>query len=108
MALNVGIVLGFFAGLVLYGVDDNLQWRLMFILGCILPIIMIVLVNTVMPESPRYLVLKGQDEEAKEILRKVYPEDFNVEPVVQDIKEALERERIAEQASGWNINNYRM
>jgi hypothetical protein len=28
---------------------------------------------------------------------------FNIEPVVQDIKEALERERIAEQAIGWNV-----
>ena len=28
---------------------------------------------------------------------------FNVDPVVQDIKEALERERIAEQAVGWNV-----
>jgi MFS family permease len=28
---------------------------------------------------------------------------FNVDLVVQDIKEALERERIAEQAVGWNV-----
>ena len=103
MAINVGIVLGFFSGIVFFGLDDNLQWRLMFAMGCILPIVMIILVNTVMPESPRYLVFKGQDEEAKEVLRKVYPEGFNIDPVVQDIKEALERERIAEQAVGWNM-----
>ena len=28
---------------------------------------------------------------------------FDVEPVIQDIKEALERERIAEEAVGWNM-----
>jgi MFS family permease len=28
---------------------------------------------------------------------------FNVDLVVQDIKEALERERIAEEAVGWNV-----
>jgi MFS family permease len=28
---------------------------------------------------------------------------FNVDPVVSDIKEALERERIAEQAIGWSV-----
>jgi hypothetical protein len=27
-----------------------------------------------MPESPRWLVDKGQDEEAKVILKKIYPE----------------------------------
>jgi MFS family permease len=28
---------------------------------------------------------------------------FNIDPVVQDIKEALKRERIAEQAVGWHV-----
>ncbi len=46
----------------------------MFAMGCILPIVMIVLVQTVMPESPRFLVDKGRVEEGKEILRKLYPE----------------------------------
>jgi len=35
-------------------------------------------------------------------LRKVYPEGFNISPVVRNIKEASERERIAEQAVGWS------
>jgi MFS family permease len=74
MALNVGIVLGFLSGIIFYELDDNLQWRLMFAMGCIMPIIMIILVQTVMPESPRFLVDKGQTEEAKEILTKLYPE----------------------------------
>jgi MFS family permease len=74
IALNVGIVLGFFSGIVFYNLDDSLQWRLMFVMGCIMPIIMIVLVQTVMPESPRFLVDKGQIEEAKEVLTKLYPE----------------------------------
>jgi MFS family permease len=68
MAINVGIVLGFLSGIVFYEVDDKLEWRLMFGMGCILPIILIVVSEVVMAESPRWLVSKGRDEEC---IRKV-------------------------------------
>ena len=79
IALNVGIVFGFLSGLIFYGIDESRQWRLMFAMGCILPVVMIVLVQTVMPESPRYLIAKGQEADAKEILQKLYPEGEHVQ-----------------------------
>jgi MFS family permease len=100
----LGIGVGF--GLAIdpfYDVDDNLEWRLMFLMGCILPIVLIVVSQFVMAESPRWLVSKGRDEEAKVILRRIYPEDFDIDPIALDIKEAMERERIAEDAVGWRM-----
>ena len=103
LAINVGIVLGFLSGIVFYDVDDKLEWRLMFLMGCILPVVLIVVAQFVMAESPRWLVSKGRDEEAKVILRMIYPEDFDIDPIALDIKEAMERERIAEDAVGWRM-----
>lgn len=74
IATNVGIVLGFFSAIVFFDFDDNLEWRMMFITGCLLPIVMIILARTVMPESPRYLVDNGQEDTAKDVLQQLYPE----------------------------------
>lgn len=102
IALNMGIVLGFATGLLFYNMEDSTQWRLMFACGAILPMIVIYCAKTVMPESPRWLVANGRDNEAELVLKQVYPEGFDVQPVIGDIKEAIERERIAE-GLGWHM-----
>jgi MFS family permease len=73
MAINVGIVLGFLSGIIFYDLDDGKEWRLMFGMGCILPVIMLIASQFVMAESPRWLVSKGRDEEAKAVLRIYIP-----------------------------------
>jgi sugar porter (SP) family MFS transporter len=103
IALNVGIVLGFSSGLVLAPMSDGKEWRVMFLSGAIMPVVMIVLVFTIMPESPRWLVSKNRPEEAREILQKVYPQGWNVDLIIDDINEALEREQAAERAVGWKV-----
>jgi MFS family permease len=70
MAINVGIVLGFAAGLI----QGTNSWRYMFLLGGILPICMIFLVVFIMPETPRWLITKNRDHDAKGILTQLYPE----------------------------------
>ena len=44
----------------------------MFAMGAILPTILMILVFTVMPESPRWLVQKERYDEAKAVLKQIY------------------------------------
>ncbi|OMO70341.1 Sugar/inositol transporter [Corchorus capsularis] len=55
-----------------------------------------------LPESPRWLFRKGREEEAKAILRKIYPA-HEVEQEIQDLRESIEAE-IREEGSSEKIN----
>ena len=50
----------------------------MISLGTIIPLIMIIVSAAVLAESPRFLVLRNRDEEAKAILMDTYPEGKNL------------------------------
>ena len=56
-----------------------------------------------MPESPRWLVLKDKEPEAREVLKLVYPEGYDIDVIVHEIKEEIEKEAIAEHAVGWDV-----
>lgn len=69
-ATNVGILLGFVFSYVLRNVPGNAQWKYMISIGMILPAILIILVIFVIPESPRWLMMKGKKEEAAAVLER--------------------------------------
>lgn len=108
----VGVVLGFSSSLVMYAINggedgkvisNDVQWRIMLALGAVLPMVMLVLVAKVMPESPRWLLAKQQDDKAREVLQRIYPTvgTQGVNVIVEEIHESLELEEQAAQAVGW-------
>lgn len=103
IGINIGIVFGFASGLVFYNVQPDVAWRLMFATGIILPSVLIFMVFKVMPESPRWLIAKGREEEAKVVLEKIYPIGRDIDDLVVEIRNAIEREIQAEQIVGWNM-----
>ncbi|OWM85496.1 probable inositol transporter 2 [Punica granatum] len=76
-------------------------WRWMLGIAGIPALVQFILM-ILLPESPRWLFRKGREEEAKAILRKIYPE-HEVGREVQELKESVEAE-IQEMGSSEKIN----
>ncbi|KAK8682864.1 hypothetical protein V6N13_038946 [Hibiscus sabdariffa] len=67
--INLGILLGYVSNFILSGLPQPLNWRLMLGLAA-LPAGAVALGVIVMPESPRWLVMKGRFVEARRVLIK--------------------------------------
>ena len=89
--LNIGI--GYMLAYVLNTIvlkiipDPEITWRWMFGIGFFFPLIYIVLLFFI-PESPRWLIIKGKDEEAKKIMDKVGGNEY-VEKEFPQIKQTV-------------------
>ncbi|XP_048227723.1 probable polyol transporter 3 isoform X5 [Ricinus communis] len=65
--INVGALLGYVSNYALSGLPNDKNWRLMLGLAAF-PAIIVALGVMVMPESPRWLVMKGRFGDAKKVL----------------------------------------
>ena len=63
-------------------------WRWMFLAG-ILPAVVYGLIALKLPESPRFLVLKGRDDEVRGIFARLWPGD-DVERAIRDMRSVIE------------------
>ncbi|XP_038700960.1 probable polyol transporter 6 [Tripterygium wilfordii] len=67
--ITLGIQLGYIINFALSGLPDHINWRIMLGLAG-LPAIVIGFGVLAMPESPRWLVMKGRTTEAKHVLNR--------------------------------------
>ncbi|CAK9135511.1 unnamed protein product [Ilex paraguariensis] len=73
------------------------SWRWMLGVAGV-PAVLQFILMLLLPESPRWLYRKGREEEAKTILRKIYPEN-EVETEILALKESVEKEIEEKQSS---------
>jgi MFS family permease len=81
-----GAILGSFASLIfLNAFAENVGWRLAFLMGPVLALVVIVVART-LPESPRWLLTHGRVEEAEaELARIEAAQGRSLEPVSDDL-----------------------
>jgi Sugar (and other) transporter len=79
---------------------NHQKWRLMLSCGAILPMILIGLVVTIMPESPRWLLAKGRTDEARRVIAQlVVPHDTDHhDSAVQEFNRPFD-------VRNWLVNN---
>mmetsp|Transcript_668 Transcript_668/g.1111 ORF Transcript_668/g.1111 Transcript_668/m.1111 type:complete len:499 (-) Transcript_668:305-1801(-) len=100
IAINFGILLGFFVNWAFADIDHAISWRLMAAMGAILPTILLVLSLAVMPESPRWLISKERGDEATAVLRSSHSQSHDVASIVEAIKSEISEDQ-SNGSSGW-------
>ncbi|XP_059637052.1 probable polyol transporter 6 [Cornus florida] len=90
----LGILLGYIFNYVLSGLPEHMNWRIMLGIAAI-PAFFIGICVIFMPESPRWLVMKGRQDEAKKALGKVSssPEEAQLrhDEILKDLEDASSR-----------------
>ncbi|KAE8666864.1 putative polyol transporter 1 [Hibiscus syriacus] len=87
--INIGILLGYVSNFTLSGLPQPLNWRLMLGLAA-LPAGAVALGVIVMPESPRWLVMKGQLVEARQVLIKTSDSEVEADARLVEMANAAE------------------
>ncbi len=103
--ITIGILVSYLIGLLIFlslpGLAYSLDWRLIFAIGAIPALIGLVL-RTQMPESPRWLLVKGRYDKARDALAHlgVQATEADVQRTADQVR-AAERQQQAQRAARW-------
>ncbi|KAG8367413.1 hypothetical protein BUALT_Bualt16G0069300 [Buddleja alternifolia] len=87
--INVGILLGYISNYALSALSPRINWRLMLGLAAV-PAVAVAAGVMAMPESPRWLIMKGRTAEARRVLRRTSENDDEAEIRLEEITKAAE------------------
>jgi sugar porter (SP) family MFS transporter len=96
VGIGVGIVVS-----TLVGASEHFPWRVMIGMAAV-PAFLMLLLMLRLPESPRWLVSRGEHDTALDVLRRIRPEGADVDEELREIEEIQEKESEAgERNRGW-------
>jgi sugar porter (SP) family MFS transporter len=79
-------------------------WRWMFLAGAV-PAIVYGVISMLLPESPRFLVLKNRDDEVKKIFARLWPND-DVDRAIRDMRDAIKEDEKGSQKGALRGNRF--
>ncbi|TYK13119.1 putative polyol transporter 4 [Cucumis melo var. makuwa] len=85
--INFGILLGYISNYAFSGLPVHISWRVMLGVG-IIPSVLLGFALSMIPESPRWLVMQNRIDEARIVLSKTNEPGVDIEERLMDIKEA--------------------
>lgn len=97
LMITIGILISYMSDLAFADEADVACWRPMFYVG-VIPAIILLAGMFFLPESPRWLMSKGREEEGRAILQKIEG-TAETEAVVKGMKEEIRRSE--SEKSGW-------
>lgn len=98
--INIGILLGYISNYTLSSLPENINWRLMLGLAA-MPAAVVATGVMVMPESPRWLVMKGRFGEAKRVLIKTSDSEEEAELRLAEMIKAVSDLAHVATSSNW-------
>ncbi|CAL4979073.1 unnamed protein product [Urochloa decumbens] len=84
--INVGILLSYVSNYAFAGLPAHLGWRVMFAAGALPPVFLAAGVFAIMPESPRWLVMRGRHGEAHAVLARTSGTTAEADLRLEEIK----------------------
>uniref|UniRef100_A0A0E0FCI7 Major facilitator superfamily (MFS) profile domain-containing protein n=1 Tax=Oryza meridionalis TaxID=40149 RepID=A0A0E0FCI7_9ORYZ len=100
IAGNSGILLSYIADFALAGLPMSLNWRLMIGIGAVPPLFLAAAALLAMPETPRWLVLHGHHDDARQVLVRTTGGDAalaerRLQEIVSSVKESATKQQLA-------------
>ncbi|WVQ84192.1 hypothetical protein IAT38_006343 [Cryptococcus sp. DSM 104549] len=99
------VIIGWVTYGTLIGMSGSWSWRLPCLIQIFPEVLLGIVTVTIMPESPRWLISKGRNEEALNILAKYHANGVRDDPLVQleyaEIVEALDNEKASQHGTSY-------
>uniref|UniRef100_A0A0A8Y6Y5 Major facilitator superfamily (MFS) profile domain-containing protein n=2 Tax=Arundo donax TaxID=35708 RepID=A0A0A8Y6Y5_ARUDO len=100
MFISLGLLLSYVSNYAFAGLPLHLGWRVMYAVGVLPPVFLGVGVLA-MPESPRWLAMRGRHADARAVLVRTSDSPAEADLRLEEIKKAVEEPQVSEGGSVW-------